>query len=119
MQRRNNKADEIDTLDLESLEIAQLIAIKQKIESLIKQKQNQSKQDLQQKLDLRASDLGIDLNSFFKRPFSSPKKPRYPKVKPKYEYKGVKWSGRGRHPNIYKQFFENGGKKEDILIDKQ
>ncbi len=117
MQPPNNKAMITDTLDFESLEIAQLSAIKQRIESLIKQKQNQAKQDIKHRLHLKASDLGIDLSDFFERPFSSSKKPRSSKVKPKYEYKGVKWSGRGRHPNIYQQYFDNGGKKEDLLID--
>ncbi len=118
MRHPNNKAIITDTLDFESLEIAQLTAIKRKLESVIKQKQNQAKQEIEQRLHRKASDLGIDLREFFERPFSSSKKPRPSKVKPKYEYEGVKWSGRGRHPNIYQQYFDAGGTKEDLLIER-
>jgi DNA-binding protein H-NS len=119
MLRRNNKDDEIDTLDFEALEVAQLTAIKQRIVSIIKQKQDKAKQDIEHRLHLKASNLGINLSEFFERPFASSNKQRTTQVKPKYEYKGVKWSGRGRHPNIYQQYFENGGKKEDLLIENK
>jgi DNA-binding protein H-NS len=118
MQQQKNRSIKVEKIDFESLDIKTLIAIKQNLDSLIKRKQNQFKQDFKQKLQVKASDLGIDLAKFFDSSFPSKKKSAS-QPKKKYEYKGVQWSGRGRCPNIYKQFFENGGKKTDLLIENR
>ncbi|MBF0193147.1 MAG: H-NS histone family protein [Magnetococcales bacterium] len=118
MQHLKTKIGNVNHEELEALELDTLIAIKKKLEVLIKQRQTQYKQDYKLRLNRKANNLGLNLSDFFEGTFPSTKKPSSPKVKPKYEYKGVKWSGRGRCPNIYQQFFNNGGKKEDLLIDK-
>ena len=38
--------------------------------------------------------------------------------KMKYEIDGTQWSGRGRQPVIVREYIENGGSLEDLLIDK-
>ncbi|WP_421864768.1 H-NS family nucleoid-associated regulatory protein [Motiliproteus sp.] len=43
-------------------------------------------------------------------------------VKPKYQITDDEgnvhqWTGRGRTPKVFQQFFDNGGSKEDCLID--
>jgi DNA-binding protein H-NS len=72
--------------------------------------QNKLKQNLKQNLQMKASNLGIDLSHYFNDSSLSFKKPAT-RVKKKYAYKGVKWSGRGRCPKVFQQFFNNGGKK--------
>ncbi|WP_210396632.1 H-NS family nucleoid-associated regulatory protein [Motiliproteus sediminis] len=42
-------------------------------------------------------------------------------VKPKYQIEGVdgnivQWTGRGRTPKVFQEYFDNGGSKEDCLI---
>jgi DNA-binding protein H-NS len=118
MQHPRNKIGNVDKIEFEALELETLIAIKQRLEVLIKQRQTQFKHDFKLRLNRKANNLGLNLTDYFEGSFPSTKKTSGSKVKPKYEYKGVKWSGRGRCPNIFQQFFNKGGKKEDLLIDK-
>jgi DNA-binding protein H-NS len=118
MQQPRNKIGNVDKIEFEALELETLIAIKQRLEILIKQRQTQFKHEFKLRLNRKATSLGLNLTDYFEGNFPSTKKTSGPKVKPKYEYKGVKWSGRGRCPNIFQQFFNAGGKKEDLLIDK-
>ncbi|MBF0357462.1 MAG: H-NS histone family protein [Magnetococcales bacterium] len=119
MAHLKNKSIPFENIDVESLDLKTLTAIKIKIEALIKLRQIQHKNEFKQKLDKKASSLGIDLKEYFETPFHAQKQPYKAKLKAKYEYQGVKWSGRGRCPKIFQLYFDNGGKKADLLIDKQ
>jgi DNA-binding protein H-NS len=119
MAPQKNKPIPFEDVDIEALDLKTLIAIRIKVEALIKQRQTQHKKNFKQKINKKASSLGIDLKEYFETPFPTTKKPYKSKLKAKYEYQGVKWSGRGRCPNIFQLYFDNGGKKEDLLIDKK
>ncbi|MBF0380329.1 MAG: H-NS histone family protein [Magnetococcales bacterium] len=118
MQQPKNRIGNVDKIEFEALELETLIAIKQRLDIIIKQRQSQYKHDFKLRLNRKANNLGLNLTDYFEGTFPTSKKSASSKVKPKYEYRGVKWSGRGRCPNIFQQFFNQGGKKEDLLIEK-
>ncbi len=114
---RKKSKHNINDIDFDACTPKQLQEIKRKIDRILKRKQTSTRQDLAKSLEHIASKRGIDLNDIFVQPLSKkPKSERGTTVAPKYEYKGIQWSGRGRYPNIYKEYFDAGGAKKDLLI---
>jgi DNA-binding protein H-NS len=66
-------------------------------------------------------DSGVDLNDLLTvLDASTTSKPKVT-VKPKYQIedadgKMLQWTGRGRTPKLFQQYFDQGGSKEDCLI---
>lgn len=67
------------------------------------------------------ADSGVDLNDLLQvLEASSASKPKGT-VKPKYQIEGpdgkvLQWTGRGRTPKLFQEYFDQGGSKEDCLI---
>ncbi|MBF0380088.1 MAG: H-NS histone family protein [Magnetococcales bacterium] len=118
MAKPSNKSLKIDNIGFEQLDIDTLILYKQKVEIIIRHKQNKQKQELKKRLQTKAAKLGIDLKQYFTESSLALKKPQST-VRKKYIYKGIKWSGRGRCPKVFQQYFISGGNKADLLIEKQ
>jgi DNA-binding protein H-NS len=119
MTHQEHNIYSLNQLDLDSLDVDILIAFKRKLDATIKQKNSQAKLQLKKKLQVKASRLGINLTNYFEDTFPSKKNTETTSTQKIYEYKGVQWSGRGRHPKVFEQYFQNGGEKSDLLINKQ
>ncbi len=67
------------------------------------------------------ADNGVDLNDLLAVLEASPAVKPKGTVKPKYqiedsEGKVLQWTGRGRTPKLFQEYFDQGGSKDDCLI---
>lgn len=67
------------------------------------------------------ADSGVDLNDLLAVLEATPSAKPKGTVKPKYQIEDadgnvLQWTGRGRTPKLFQQYFDQGGSKEDCLI---
>ncbi|MEH6470753.1 MAG: H-NS histone family protein [Halopseudomonas sp.] len=67
------------------------------------------------------ADNGVDLNDLLATLEAAPAAKPKGTVKPKYQIEDgegniLQWTGRGRTPKLFQQYFDQGGSKEDCLI---
>ncbi len=68
------------------------------------------------------ADSGVDLNDLLSTQEVAPTAKPKSAVKPKFQIDDgeggmLQWTGRGRTPKLFQAYFDQGGSKEDCLID--
>lgn len=113
------------------LSVAELEKLAENLAELIEERQQEAaamEAELAQKqasidaIKQKMAESGVDLSDLLSALEGSGAAKPKGTVKPKYQIKDadgslVQWTGRGRTPKVFQQFFDQGGSKEDCLID--
>ncbi len=113
---------ELTLAEMEKLaeSISELVEERKEAEAAVMEEQKEKREKLDA-IKREMESAGIDISELLQSMESvAPKKKGT--VKPKYQLRdaeGVvhKWTGRGRTPKVFQEYFNQGGSKEDCLID--
>lgn len=103
-------------IDLNSFSLTDLKQLQRDVTKAIDGYEDRQRQEARAELEQKARELGFSLNELVEAPRRKSGRKVFP---PKYrhpENPELTWSGRGRRPEWIKEFTENGGQLDDLLI---
>lgn len=113
---------ELSVSELEKLaeNLADIIAERQQEEAAAQAEQAQKQASIDA-IKKQMAENGVDLTDLLAALEGTATAKPKGSVKPKYQIKDadgnlVQWTGRGRTPKVFQDFFDQGGSKEDCLI---
>lgn len=101
------------------LNLDQLMELKNHIDYLIKDKQQEQKKNLINEFKQQAAKYGLTLEDVVASESSKGRKTKGQKVPPKYQHPNdpsMTWTGRGRKPLWVEELLNSGKSKEDLEI---
>lgn len=111
----------METIDIKSLSLEQMIELKTALDATLPDKKKQRLSELQESIKEQIEKAGLTLEEVLRPllPNKSPKKSSSGNRKPavvKYRSGNDSWTGRGRVPGWLVKFENEGGKRETLRV---